>query len=77
MTTPPPPLCDACELRAARDDGPGWACAAFPGGIPEEISVGGFDHRRPYPGDGGVRFQLAAGQEERLAAYVVGRAAPT
>lgn len=77
MTTAPPPICEACALREPRSDGPGWACAAFPGGIPEEISIGGFDHRRPYPGDGGQRFELQPGSEERLAAYIAGQAAPT
>ena len=77
MTTPAPPICEACEHRGYRDDGPGWACVAFPHGIPEEISIGGFDHRRAYPGDGGWRFQLRPGAEERLAAYVAGQAAPT
>jgi hypothetical protein len=32
-------------------------CDAFPHGIPEEIIWEGADHRRPYPGDRGIRFE--------------------
>ncbi|MBA9001811.1 hypothetical protein [Thermomonospora cellulosilytica] len=44
-------------------------CRAFPDGIPEDIYPGGFDHRFPYPGDHGVRFQLGEGGEKRLSVY--------
>ncbi len=33
------------------------ACQAFPCGVPDEIFLGTFDHRRPYPGDGGFMFE--------------------
>lgn len=36
---------------------PGGGCAAFPGAIPDAILLNRHDHRRPYPGDGGVRFE--------------------
>ena len=31
-------------------------CRAFPGGIPMPILLNDRDHREPYPGDGGIRF---------------------
>ena len=31
-------------------------CAAFPGGIPEDIRTGLADHRNLYPGDRGIRY---------------------
>lgn len=35
-------------------DGP--MCRAFPGGIPNQIRLGEFDHRSHFPGDGGILF---------------------
>lgn len=33
------------------------ACVAFWDGIPEEIFTGEHDHRQPFPGDGGYRWE--------------------
>jgi hypothetical protein len=44
-------------------------CRAFPDGIPRDIIRHEFDHRNPYPGDRGIRYELAPGLEKRLAIY--------
>lgn len=44
-------------------------CEAFPERVPREIYLGQFDHRRPYPGDNGVLFELREGGERSLTAY--------
>ncbi|MDA5279086.1 MULTISPECIES: hypothetical protein [unclassified Streptomyces] len=72
-----PVVCDACEhLRRRRDpdsrttaDRYVTYCAAFPESVPVDILPGGFDHRRPHPGDGGVTFALKDGKERILALY--------
>ncbi len=39
------------------------SCAAFPGAIPREIQVAEHDHRKPFPGDHGVRFKPRSGAD--------------
>lgn len=51
-----PPLCVACQrLRPFRDGR--MICAAFTNGIPTPLLEGLADHRQPYPGDRGIRFE--------------------
>jgi hypothetical protein len=43
-------------------------CAAYPDGIPWEIQAGQVDHRRPYAGDRGVRYDPLTPEEFRVRA---------
>lgn len=43
----------------------GMTCTVFPDGIPDEITNNTFDHRMPFPGDGGVQFQPHPGKRAK------------
>jgi len=49
----PEPRCFTCVYynRAKHN------CKAFPKGIPDEIGWDGFDHKKPYKGDNGIRYK--------------------
>jgi hypothetical protein len=72
-----PSICDACSrLRQTANPAPTSSadryhasCQAFPSGIPADIYTGGFDHRRPHPGDSGIRFLPRPGAETALSAF--------
>jgi hypothetical protein len=72
-----PSICDACALvqKKSNPDSQSsvdrWIpyCAAFPERVPNEIYLGGFDHRNEFPGDQGIRFQMRDGGERSLAAF--------
>ena len=63
-------ICCACTRWRPDVTRPGPpTCAAFPEGIPDAITFGAFDHRQPFPGDGGVLFELDPAKREALEAY--------
>ena len=53
MTSVAPPLCYGCKHQDTEDR---LKCGAFPAGIPQEILLSRADHRKPFPGDKGIRF---------------------
>ena len=62
MTSRPAPMCCFCkhsrpETVVKTPAGRRETCDAFPQGIPDAIFLEGFDHRMPFPGDGGIRFE--------------------
>jgi hypothetical protein len=64
MTSRIAPICAWCKrYRAPEQLGDPPTCEAFPNGIPAKIREDGFDHRKPFKGDGGVRFELKDGVE--------------
>ena len=61
MTSILPPMCVVCARL--RDSEQGFACEAYPDGIPEQIIDGKWDHRLPQPGDHGLQFAPRDGAE--------------
>src|SRR4051794_18491403 len=58
VPTPRLTLCMACRHLRLTSSGR-LVCDAFPGGIPRPLRDGEANHRYPYPGDRGFRFEPA------------------
>lgn len=56
MTLGPAPICYGCK-HFNRGKRGSLTCTAFPERIPHEIVMNQHDHRKPYPGDNGIRFE--------------------
>ena len=48
------PVCYGCKHIISTKE---WQCAAFTRKIPIDIIISKHDHRQPYDGDGGIRFE--------------------
>ena len=71
MTESISPLCAFCKHRHERDFRKRVpSCDAFPDGVPDVIYFECGDHRKPFAGDNGIRFErreeLDADEEEYL-----------
>jgi hypothetical protein len=64
------PLCEFCQNRFS--DGT-LRCRAFPDGIPEPIITQEADHRLPYAGDNGIRFETDGTSEDEIERMFAGR----
>jgi hypothetical protein len=67
----PVPICMGCaHFIGTIDLDVGPTCEAFLAGIPAAIWDDSFDHRQPFEGDGGVRFELVDTDDARRALRV-------
>jgi len=66
------PWCMTCKHYHRKEFG--FKCDAFPKGIPKEI-VMGFDHRKPFEGDNGIRWEGFRGATDRYTDGVKKKAA--
>lgn len=53
------PVCTYCVHWRSEKFATIRTCDAFPAGIPDEIWMGENDHRQPFQGDHGLRFEPA------------------
>jgi hypothetical protein len=61
-----PPICVFCRHYHVGGSAGHPDCAAF-AEIPDVIFRGELDHREPFPGDGGIRFELDPAYESDFA----------
>lgn len=72
MTSIAPPICYGCKHLVPTSEFE-LKCTAFPQGIPNEIVLSKHDHRTPFPGDHGVRFEAKTPEDAEYAANMFDR----
>ena len=65
------PICLGCNHFNAGGEA-GLTCKAFPLGIPDDILYSAADHRKPFPGDNGIRFEPIDAAAARRADEIFG-----
>ncbi len=73
MTIGPAPMCLFCKHYIESEEGN--ACKAFPQGIPWQIFSEYYDHRKEFPGDNGIRFELKAEKYRERIESIYGKGA--
>lgn len=68
MTTVMPPICVGCTRLKGTLDNP--KCDAFPLAIPADILLSKADHRQPYEGDNGIRYEPKTEADAQYAAFI-------
>lgn len=53
------PQCPTCKHYQLNEQ-----CDAFAEGIPDEIFLGWFDHREPWPDDNGIRWEPSIAEKD-------------
>jgi len=61
------PQCSKCLNKYKPDGTRIMKCKAFPAGIPEEIILNEISHKKPYPGDNGILFELDVAKHNLIA----------
>ncbi len=54
------PICTSCKYfdhNNIKTNNETFTCTAFPKGIPEAILASDFDHKKPHPEDGGIKYE--------------------
>lgn len=70
------PYCSYCLHYRGRNDEDVETCGAFPDGIPTAILEVSVDHRYPFEGDAGIRFEFRLSLIKEAPLYIFGAGAP-
>ena len=74
VTSVAPPICQGCKHLRRTNDAPllDPMCDAFPQGIPADILLSRADHRQPFSGDNGIRFDPVSEKDAQYADFIFG-----